>query len=354
MGRPVTKLKLPYIHEYVDRTGKVRRYVRRQGRKTPLPGMPGSPDFMAAYHDALTGPAPAKRGHGHGTLGWLVTEFYASPAFTKRKPSTQKLYRFVLERVAAKDGARSLMIPRDKAEKIVAELGLQKKAGMANLTRSVLRRLYSWAVKSHRCTANPFAGIESYDMGTHHTWTEGELEQYERRWRVGTRERLAYDLLLYLGQRVGDTANMRRTDIAAGSIEVVQEKTGVALRIPIHQQVHRSLKAWGARGIYLIGREDGRPISAQTLSKLVIRAAELAGLPPRCVPHGLRKALMRRLAEGGVSSKRIAAVSGHKTLKEVERYTEAAEQSKLAGAAIATLANAPRISHSSRPRHGKR
>jgi hypothetical protein len=39
---------------------------------------------------------------------------------------------------------------------------------------------------------------------------------------------------------------------------------------------------------------------------------------------------MRRLAEAGKTTKQIAAVSGHKSLREVERYTDAAEQRRLA------------------------
>jgi integrase len=67
------------------------------------------------------------------------------------------------------------------------------------------------------------------------------------------------------------------------------------------------------------------------------KAVELAGLPSRCVPHGLRKAIMRRLAESGSSAKEIAAISGHRTLKEIERYTAAADQVRLSKAAIAKL-----------------
>jgi hypothetical protein len=39
---------------------------------------------------------------------------------------------------------------------------------------------------------------------------------------------------------------------------------------------------------------------------------------------------MRRLAEAGKTEKQIMAVSGHKTMKEVARYTEAADQKRLA------------------------
>ena len=74
--------------------------------------------------------------------------------------------------------------------------------------------------------------------------------------------------------------------------------------------------------------------SGDGLSAVVERAARAAGLPAKCVPHGLRKALMRRLAERGATTKQIASVSGHKTLKEVERYTAAADQARLARATI--------------------
>jgi integrase len=86
---------------------------------------------------------------------------------------------------------------------------------------------------------------------------------------------------------------------------------------------------------HLLTDAQGRPYSA--LTRLIARAVEAAGLPRHCVAHGLRKAALRRLAEHGSTSKQIAAVSGHKTLREIERYTEKANQGQLADAAIAKL-----------------
>jgi integrase len=74
--------------------------------------------------------------------------------------------------------------------------------------------------------------------------------------------------------------------------------------------------------------------------KLAVKAA---GLPPKCLPHGLRKAQMRRLAEVGARAKEIASVSGHKTLREVERYTAAADQKHLSRGAIAKLKREPEV-----------
>ena len=55
MAGGVTKLVLQYVHEYRDRHGKLRRYFRRGSKKTVLPGLPGSDEFMASYRAALAG-----------------------------------------------------------------------------------------------------------------------------------------------------------------------------------------------------------------------------------------------------------------------------------------------------------
>ncbi len=51
MGRRImTRIRLQYVHEFVDRHGKVRRYFRRPGSKSvSLPGLPGTVEFMNAY-----------------------------------------------------------------------------------------------------------------------------------------------------------------------------------------------------------------------------------------------------------------------------------------------------------------
>ena len=120
---------------------------------------------------------------------------------------------------------------------------------------------------------------------------------------------------------------------------MVQQKTGMPLAIPIHPALERAMRAGPAKGVYLIGDHNGRPIAAASLTRLIRRAVGAAGLPDRCKPHGLRKAILRRLAEHGATAKQIAAVSGHKTLGEVERYTRAADQAVMSKAALGLLSD---------------
>src|SRR5262245_41986282 len=56
-----------------------------------------------------------------------------------------------------------------------------------------------------------------------------------------------------------------------------------------------------------------------------------------CSAHGLRKAAARRLAEAGATTHEISAITGHASLKEVARYTEAADRRKLAISAMAKV-----------------
>ena len=77
-----------------------------------------------------------------------------------------------------------------------------------------------------------------------------------------------------------------------------------------------------------------QPFSVKGFGQFVSAAIAEAGLPTRCKAHGLRKAAARRLVEAGCSANEIMAVTGHKTLSEVERYVRAAEQVRLNERAI--------------------
>jgi len=329
----MAKLRLKYVNEYVDRHGKLRRYFRKGAVRGALPGEVGSAEFMAAYQ-ALLGDKPSTATvKPAGSLGLLVTEFYGSREFRNIKPSSQRTYRYVLETLVAKHGHRTARINHKQASKLIAEIG-EKRPAMANLTKKVLQTVYKYAAKHDWVDTNPIIGIAPFKTGTHHTWTEGELHAFEKRWPLGTRQRLAYALYLYTCQRGGDVAKMTRADIVDGELHVIQQKTGAELYLPFVRELQQALAAYPARGLNLFGRKDGRPMTRNALTRFMKEAVREAGLPAKCVPHGLRKAGLRRLAEAGKTVNQMAAVSGHKSLAEVQRYTAAADQRRLASDAM--------------------
>jgi integrase len=341
----MTKIDLPYVKAYRDRKGVWRYYFRRKGRNYgTLPGERGSAEFMAAYATFLAS-KPEPSGKAPGTFGRVITNYYASVNFINLKASSKKNYRYVLEPLAKEHGHKPAALLTDAdVRDIIEDIG-KRSPQMANLTKRVLRNLLIIA-HDRGWIPRPITGgkIVAYKGGAHHTWTQTEMDAFEERWPLGTRERLAYALLLYTDQRGGDVVQMRRGDITApslaapnGAIRLVQEKTGTIMVIPIHDELMAAIKAYRSNGLTLIGDRHGRPISRPSLTELISKAVRLAGLPPRCVPHGLRKSMLVRMAHNGASTKEMQSISGHRSSKEIERYSVDANQELLARSALSKM-----------------
>ncbi len=147
---------------------------------------------------------------------------------------------------------------------------------------------------------------------------------------IGTKPRLAFALLLYTAQRRSDVVRMGRQHIRDGVLTVKQQKTGITLAIPVHPHLQTVLDATPSEHLTFLVTATGKPYGGNAFSEQFRNWCDAAGLPQRCKPHGLRKAACRRLAEHGCSANEIMAISGHTTMKEIVRYTVAADQAKLA------------------------
>jgi integrase len=336
-------VKLKHVDRFTDRHGMLRHYFRRgQGPRVKLPGHPGSEEFMLAYQAALTGhdagQTCAQQG-GAGTFDRLVKDYFASPDYRRLGPSTQKAYRSVIERLVRGENIGHRVVremSRQHVQRIVAKRA--ETPGAANDVLKKLKILLHFAIDNGWRKDDPTLRIKKFAEGEFHTWTDSEIARFEGAWPIGTRERLAFALLLYTGQRASDVAKMSSESVVEGSIWVVQLKTRAKLLIPVHPSLGMALSAYGiSKGMILKTGYD-EPFSAKGFSMFMADRIGRAELPDRCVTHGLRKAAARRLAEAGCSANEIASITGHVTLEEVARYTKAAEQKKLARAAMARLA----------------
>jgi hypothetical protein len=81
----------------------------------------------------------------------------------------------------------------------------------------------------------------------------------------------------------------------------------------------------------------GKPFAVAGFGNWFRDRCNEAGLPKGISAHGLRKATARRLADVGCTAHQIAAVTGHATLAEVQRYTKAADRKRLAREAMKKL-----------------
>jgi len=346
MGRShVTRFRLKYCHEFIDRTGKLRRYVRppRVKHATPLPGAPGSADFMNAYHAALAAAAaPAEIGAARtisGSVSAAIVSSYRDVRFLAMAPGTRKMRRAILEQFRASYGDRQ--IGGLQRVHIVNLLGSKKPFAARNWLKA-LRGLMQFLVVTEQRLDDATAGIKlpKARAGEIHSWTEAEIRQYEAHHPVGTRPRLALALLIFTAQRRSDVVVMGRQHVQDGALVVRQRKTGRVLEIPIHQTLAEVLDATSGQHLTFLTTANGRPFSPAGFGNLFRKWCEEAALPKHCSAHGLRKAACRRLAEAGCTEHQIAAISGHLSLSEIQRYTRAASQQKMARAAMATVSRA--------------
>ena len=328
-----------YVKAYVDpRDGRAYYYVRRRGHPlVRLPGLPWSPSFMAAYESALAGPRTAIGGGRikPGSVAAVVAEYLDSQQFFGSKSAgTQRMRRGILERFRAAYGERPFaLLPAEWIEALLDA----KPPHAARSWLVTLRSLCQFAVKRGWLRADPTANIKQRAIkgDGYHTWTEDEIAQFETHHPVGTKPRLALALLLYTAQRRGDIVKIGRQHIRDGVFTVKQEKTGVTLAIPVHPHLQAVFDATPGEHLTFLITATGKPYGGNAFTEQFRNWCDAAGLPQRCKPHGLRKAACRRLAEAGCSANEIMAISGHATMKELVRYTKAADQARLARNAMA-------------------
>ena len=343
MGPRVMRRLPKFVHGFIDRHGKPRFYFRRAGHKTlPLPGLPWSPEFMAAYQEAIAGAPRVQIGANRsrtGTVAAAVAGYFGSASFAMGlADSTRRTRRRILERFREQHGDKGIAT----LGKVHVERMVNAKAGTPGEALNFLvaiRALMRHAITAGLRADDPTIGVRApkYRSAGFYTWTEEDIAAFEAKHPIGSRARLAFALLLYTAQRRADVVLMGRQHVRDGLVHVRQSKTGTTLAIPVHPHLRTVLDATPAEHFTFLTVRGGRPFHPDAFTHWFKRKCREAGLPARASAHGLRKAACRRLAEVGCSANVIASISGHATLREVSRYTAAADQVRMARQGIEAL-----------------
>jgi integrase len=342
MGQHLMSRPPKYVQGFLDRHGKPRFYLRKAGlKKAPLPGLPWSPEFMAAYEAALAG-QPEQIGSSRvkpGTISALMVAYYNSAEFKHElAPETRRKRRNIAERFREQHGdKRVVLLQREHINKILMKI--ERPHAKRNWLKTI-RGLMRFAVLIGMRTDDPSEGIKLGKMvksDGFRTWSEEDIAGFRQRHAIGSRARLALELLLGTAQRRGDVIRMGRQHIRDGVLSVRQSKTGAVLKIPVHSELKAALDATPSDHLTFLTTAVGKPFTADGFGHWFREMCDEAGLHSLAA-HGLRKAACRRLAEAGCSEKQIAAISGHASLNEVARYTKAADQVRLARDAMTKIA----------------
>lgn len=329
----------PHLHHERTRHGALVWYVRiGKGPRIRILEEYGSLPFITAYQAALAGEAtPRKVKAGQGTLAWLIARYRDSAAWTALSMATRKQRENIFLHVIKNVGAEpySNFTRRD----IAATRDSKRETPFAaNNFLKTMRGLFRWALEGGFIESDPTDGVKGTVPRTQGfaVWTEADIEQFETRWPLGTRERLALAILLYTGLRRGDATRLGRQHVRDGVIVIDTEKTGQRVMIPLLPELAEAIGAAKTGPLGFVVTSDGRTMAKESFGNWFGDACRKAGLARSA--HGLRKAGATRAANNGATERQLNAIFGWaEGSKQSADYTRAADRGRLAREAMGKL-----------------
>lgn len=345
------KRKLPRnVTSFVDRHGKERFRFRKTGHPTHyFAAAYGTKEFDAELELCRAGrpePIGAERIEP-GSVDDLIVRWYRSADFASAAEQTRHVTRRIIEHFRAEFGRdrvadftfehiEALLLRTAKKRTVTDSEGRTRTVGGPEASRRLrkhLGRLFRHGVKLKFIDASPVelaAPLAAPKSKGFHTWTEDEIAAYQARHPLGTKPRLALEIMLWTAQRGGDARLFGAKHIRGGKIAYRAGKTQKDLWLPIAPQLDAAIKAMPALGFdaYLV-TEAGKPFSPKGFGNWFRDQCDSAGLP-HCTAHGLRKAAARRAAQLGAGNAGLKAVGGWSNDREVATYTAAVDQERLA------------------------
>lgn len=335
-----------YVKQYRDGAGNWVNQYRRGGKLVRLPnGRDFTEAWWAAYYEAerrfLAGEVRAigETRTAPNSVDAALIGYYRSTVFRNLAANSQRSLRQALER-DFRPGYGDARIGHLRAKHvidIVAEKAETSPSGARQLLAAI-RSFCGYCVATELLASNPTHGIKGPKSKSDgfHTWTDEQIARFENHWPIGSLARLAESLHIFTAQRSSDVLRMGSQHVRDGVLNITQQKTGTAVAIPVHPELQRVLdEVPRTTELAFVHAAAGKRFT--DYNGRWREWVKAAGLPKECVPHGLRKAAARRLAEAGCSAHEIMAITGHKTLAEVQRYTDKVEMERLARQAVARI-----------------
>ncbi|MGD9920598.1 MAG: tyrosine-type recombinase/integrase [Pseudorhodoplanes sp.] len=351
------KPRPPHLIHEATRHGRRNWYVRKgHGPRIRLRAPYDTQAFWAEYRAALEGaPKPSKATRAQ-SLQWGIDRYRASSAWAALATATRRQSENIFGAVIKTAGEDALSAIT--AETIRA--GRERRAAAphaANNFLKTMRRFFKWASDPQGgalVSSNPTLGVKllkGKNKDGFHTWTNEEITRFEARWPIGTRERLALDLLLYTGLSRGDVVRLGRQHVSGGVITFRMEKErgdGVVYP-PVLPVLAATIAATKTGDLTFLVSERGSPMVKESFGNWFREACREAGCPGSA--HGLRKAGATRAAENGATVNQLMALFGWRTEKMALVYTRKADRKRLAAQAGPLLA-AAQISNENLPHLG--
>ena len=324
--------KLPYLRSK-QRRGRWFHTYRRGDveRSLGVHGLhPTDPKVLAAWaaeHARWQDMPPDTETPDPGTFAWAL-DLYTSgnDKWARYADGTRDARSAIFKRYRKAQGARPVKTITGEA----IERALYAKGGHGAVNEyKALKPVFEHLRRLGFIRKNPLVGIEldKPKIQGFPVADADDIAAFQKRWSIGTRERLIFDLGLYTGAARSDLAKLGRKNIKGDLLIYERQKSKVKARVPLTVELQAVIDRTPDIAPAFILTEQGKPFKAASLGNKFGDAAREAGIDSRL--HGLRKAFCVYWAEKEVTTHQIAAMAGHISLSEVERYTRAADRERM-------------------------
>ncbi len=301
------------------------------GPRTRIRGEFGTKEFNDAYEAAVRGDGPVRAGRPNPkSLAWLITRYMESSAWASLSPATRSQRGNILKH-AAKDAGHE---PYSIIDKRAIAGGVDRRRGKPDAARHFLltmRGLFRWALAADHVEADPTEGIKTPRPKTdgYAPWSEEWCAAFEARWKLGTKERVWYEVLYCTGLRRSDAVRVGRPHVKDGRGMIRAQKNGETAYFVVSDRLQKALDAGPTGDLTWIVGLAGKPLKAETFGNYFREACGEAEVPGSA--HGLRKTRATIEAEGGASGAKLDALFGWRTGSNTSAiYIKKANRAKLA------------------------
>lgn len=284
-----------------------------------------------------------RRAHGAkgrpGTVQWLWESYRKTDAWKHLSAATRKQRENIMSGVLKAIGSK----PFKTIQKPDIIASRDKRSGTPAQARNFLdtmRGLFRWAMDANHVRLDPTAGVKNPARrrgGGFPVWTEDDITRYEKRWPLGTKERVWLDVLAYTGLRRGDAVRLGPGHVRGGIAALTTEKSqdDVVVTIPILPILQATLDAGPVGTNTFICGKNGNALTKESFGNFFREACRAAKVPKSA--HGVRKIGATRAAENGATVAELEALFGWRGGGMASLYTRAADRAKLAKGAINKL-----------------
>lgn len=288
-----------------------------------LPGTPGSPEFVAAYNEAVA----AKPEGAKGTIQELLNKYQDTPKWSGLSERTRRDYIGHIKKIETKFGdfpIAALPDRRARAEFLTwRDKMAQKSRRQADYVFATFASILAWAYDRGLTDANPCKnpGKLYQSQRAECIWTAADEEALLR--SAPLRIKMAYMLAVWTGQRQGDLLRLPWTAYDGTHIRLRQSKGGRRVVIPVGAPLKAILDQAAKKkdAVTILTTSKGTSWTSHGFGaswRKAVAKAQVTGL----TFHDLRGTAVTRLAIAGCTDIEIATITGH-SLKDVGAILDA-------------------------------